>query len=966
MATKMHAKNEEDDDEDLTALRIAALKTIGKKQSQTLPSVKHNVVFKKHSSHPNLITIIPVCSDIDFKKPPQVVNNSWMKANSQMKVAHQTVTNDNHLNNEIKVEEVSTKFSRFEDTDSDSDDESIPENKLSESSEVSDPDYIALLAQEDDSLEALMTQMEQEIGDEKINNEKKKIQSKNKKLKSDNKIADDTKGTGKLKLNISEVSNSKKNEDKIGKKSQLNNFFDKESQKLAENSHVEHILPEELSSTLPEPKMLFHNVQSPRKQRSPYGAKSPDNLNPTLNEPLSLRFRLKSKSPLNSTRLKSPVRLYSKQTSCNHSLLKSHSTLRSNSPLGKCFNYKRSPDRRSLSPYTRNRSSRSPVRKQSPSTVNKKDLRYKKRSKEFSPTILSRRSRRSRTPPLKRWSPDTPRRFSPRYHRSPMHSYSPKRYSRSPSPIYYLPSSVKSPILRKRNYSHRRSITPSPCRTPPRYRSVSPKKKVSISEKRYESSKRTMSPKRKHNSPARTKKFVSIKNPLKRCSLSPKHLAPLHGDRVSFIKAQKHEKSKKIKEEIKNNINNFAKFKKRASSVSASPSPPKNKDFHYEAPNPKRYKSPLCRRDSHSKKNTLLPDEKNISKNRRNQNRKIIDDERNERDKKSHMKKESFKHDVTKKKSETSIYKKNDLVLEARRKKFESNNLVEPISKRIRLKNSPIIEDKIESKKMEHSKQVDYKTEDLDLDNDVLDLGAELWSSNDDEEQFIKSNNSNKKKLSRSLSPRKDKSLFIDNITLLNTGNNAEFLTVNQADKNSDKLKIIQTEDKIKIGKKNLSISPQEKEIKDEVNSDLRTELSRKRAERLTKAGSVYENLPTRLVQSAFEDVMGKKKVNKSEDKDKEPKKYKNQKSSFFTTDKTDSRRVLVLKRTEPVRLISQTEINNAFSEGNKNSSCLGSDEKIILPIKRKLPIHFRLGVVDDKKQPQKIRKVKLKHSDQV
>ncbi|PNF22165.1 hypothetical protein B7P43_G05767 [Cryptotermes secundus] len=139
---------------------------------------------------------------------------------------------------------------------------------------------------------------------------------------------------------------------------------------------------------------------------------------------------------------------------------------------------------------------------------------------------------------------------------------------------------------------------------------------------------------------------------------------------------------------------------------------------------------------------------------------------------------------------------------------------------------------------------------------------------------------------------------------------------------------------------------------------DLRAELSRRRAERLTKAGSLHETLPTRLLQSAFEGVVGKKGVKRSGkeekmvgDKRKESKKEKN-----------DVRRVLVLKRpavTErSISSISVTIPKEFKHEVNTES----------LPAK--LPVRMRLGLpaarsaAHDHQIPRKRnRKVELKRN---
>jgi len=75
---------------------------------------------------------------------------------------------------------------------------------------------------------------------------------------------------------------------------------------------------------------------------------------------------------------------------------------------------------------------------------------------------------------------------------------------------------------------------------------------------------------------------------------------------------------------------------------------------------------------------------------------------------------------------------------------------------------------------------------------------------------------------------------------------------------------------------------------------DLRAELSRRRAERLTKAGSLHESLPARLLQSAFEGVVGKKGIKRAEREDNTI----GGKRTESKKEKGDVRRVLVLKRT--------------------------------------------------------------------
>ncbi|XP_069702446.1 serine/arginine repetitive matrix protein 2-like isoform X2 [Periplaneta americana] len=141
---------------------------------------------------------------------------------------------------------------------------------------------------------------------------------------------------------------------------------------------------------------------------------------------------------------------------------------------------------------------------------------------------------------------------------------------------------------------------------------------------------------------------------------------------------------------------------------------------------------------------------------------------------------------------------------------------------------------------------------------------------------------------------------------------------------------------------------------------DLRTELSRRRAERLTKAGSLHEKLPARLLQSAFVGVgvVGKKNVKHSEREDKQT----TGKRAESKKEKTDVRRVLVLKR-QPVPERRVASISVTIPKGSKCELKPESPPS-------KLPIRMRLGLPasgsppDDCLMPRRrSRKVKLKRN---
>ncbi|XP_021937448.1 serine/arginine repetitive matrix protein 2-like [Zootermopsis nevadensis] len=139
---------------------------------------------------------------------------------------------------------------------------------------------------------------------------------------------------------------------------------------------------------------------------------------------------------------------------------------------------------------------------------------------------------------------------------------------------------------------------------------------------------------------------------------------------------------------------------------------------------------------------------------------------------------------------------------------------------------------------------------------------------------------------------------------------------------------------------------------------DLRAELSRRRAERLTKAGSLHESLPARLLQSAFEGVVGKKGIKRIEREDKSI----GGKRTESKKEKNDVRRVLVLKRpavTERrVASISVTIPKESKHELNVDSP------------PTRIPIRLRLGrptpgsPPEDRLMPRRRnRKVKLKRN---
>lgn len=143
-----------------------------------------------------------------------------------------------------------------------------------------------------------------------------------------------------------------------------------------------------------------------------------------------------------------------------------------------------------------------------------------------------------------------------------------------------------------------------------------------------------------------------------------------------------------------------------------------------------------------------------------------MEDKRKERLEKTDKRKErGEKHKLDEPKEETGLQVSDNPVFEARRKKFEFNMVVEPASKKIRLvkKPSPVLEEKVqlertvtvekaaphpapvveepeaaensEAPKEEFSSGRAAEVDEIDSflnEEDVLDLSAEVWSSDDD------------------------------------------------------------------------------------------------------------------------------------------------------------------------------------------------------------------------------------------
>uniref|UniRef100_A0A1B6LLN9 Uncharacterized protein n=1 Tax=Graphocephala atropunctata TaxID=36148 RepID=A0A1B6LLN9_9HEMI len=643
------------------------------------------------------------------------------------------------------------------------------------------------------------------------------------------------------------------------------------------------------------------------------------------------------------------------------------SPTRRNSPPRKSSLDRRSPLRRSQEKYySRNKSpspyyksrvrdcvpvnrSRSPVRRRSMSP--RKDLRNP------SPRYYRRRSRSPWSPVRRPVSPT--RSPSPRYRsRSPLrrHSLSPRNKKYTKSGYQHSPPFWGSPKRRSPTQSPRRSKSP-------RKQEYSPKREFGYRRNSL-SPKRKPSPHYKKYSPPRSPK-QKLRSPSPKKNLSPKR-------RISPMAVK----------ETRSQVNR----KSRTPSLSLSPSPPR------ETKEPaRRYKSPLrprkesndnvTSRTSRARRGNSADNRHSDgdTRERRKPSSKVWEREGRQWDRKAdarrkdrtdkttrETKREKDSNRTEKQKQEepkeeaVSLKVTDNPVFEARRKKFESTMVVEPAGKKIRLvskkNNSNEEKVQIEEKKVsvvEERKSVDNKEtsaqteddlfsgrEEIDeidnfLNEDVLDLSAEVWSS--DDEIFSKAK-TNKSKISKKSpakpAPVKERVSLKEKVT---------------AKVEVKKRKSVSPPMPVPVSKR----TPEPQPEVEQDNSDLRAALRRRREERLTKAGSLHEKLPKRLLQSAFESALGTKKPKKEEKSQKSTKESKSKEAaptSPVHREKNDGRRVLVLKRPAPVRMQS-AHINVTFpkdcgSESESSYSSSSSEDRYIAPVssKRKLPVYMRLG----------------------
>ncbi|RZF44199.1 hypothetical protein LSTR_LSTR003839 [Laodelphax striatellus] len=333
----------------------------------------------------------------------------------------------------------------------------------------------------------------------------------------------------------------------------------------------------------------------------------------------------------------------------------------------------------------------------------------------------------------------------------------------------------------------------------------------------------------------------------------------------------------------------------------------------------------------------------------------------------------------------------NDPVMEARRRKFESNDLVQPVNKKICLKSKNTSNKVTDSPDVTHEEEettteakLQTKVDDnnydlkndgeesdemLDLDRydktdciteDVLDLGADnlLWEDDPpdwnrkvevsvnnsvpakrskEKVKDLRSKVSEKRRHKHKRVTDKACSPLVESSPVKKKKKKKETISVVDEPEAQDEEKEKEQEQSDKqledSSHQNEESEPKEEKIDDDSeckeseptneDCDLRAELSRRRAARLTKAGSLHESLPKRLLQSAFQGLIGRNRSESKGSKSKESKQTTVVQPKVKSLPKTEiafepgkrrvaelpaetgKRRVLLLKRNKPVRKAS-------------------------------------------------------------
>lgn len=856
-------KIEDDDDEDVEALRLAALKSLRTKDAThkrpallqmqkvfpqvTQPSrlpykgprpIKRNFNYHNRSQqrqngnvyyqsprNPNLIAIVPVdepspiqqaqLASVEKTEPcveshPQEMSKFHRFKDSGSASEEEDAKEQKSNITSVKTEIIAKKEPEESLVETESQKEateSLQKNGDNQEEDGNDDDDDVLLMadlEEEDSLERLMDEMEREMNDGNKPSEKKE-----------------------KKLNRGETKNVVKDDEgnkNFDQKMKSDENCSKKERNNTITSSLTAIVKNDRRSVSPH---VTNRVGQKRKSLSP---RSRSRKKSPRRSPRKSPIRQPKRSPRESTRYRSPRRSPSSRYS-----------RRSTSPR---LSPRRSPNRTSTK--------RSPMRKLSP----------RGRSPKLSSRSISPRPHRSRSPRR------SPRSKSPRL-RSPKISRSRSpRLSRSRSPRYSPPlrsSRSKSPRLSPRRVSPRRlrSRSRSPGLSPPRRGSPrlrSPKVSPRRTPPRLRSPR--FSPRR---SPWSSPRHSPRLSPRRRRSpkWSPKELPRKHGPR--------------------------------------SITPDINRDEYARDP------SPIF-------KSTASPE---ISRVRTKQK-----DEAYER---------SATTIETAKESVDTI---SDPVLEARRKKFESTRPIDPVNanKKIKLSKKHTTNMKVESSETTEIPLGGRKANKTLEEFDVQQMDICLAASYEFEEfEEVVENTSptiitssvntcidvepqkTEKEKSMKKKKKRDKELY-------QVGKLKSELPLSERigkDKKCKKRKEIDSEEGIDAIFEDIAVDEE---------GDLRTELSRRRAERLNRTVPIQS---ARLVQSAFKGVVNEVVKNNAK---------ANQRHVLNTDEKSNQkevRRVTVLHR-------SLTELHNSEDESTLDS---------------KVPVRFRLGL---NKQVQESRESKV------
>ncbi|KAM0729327.1 hypothetical protein ACS0PU_004681 [Formica fusca] len=856
-------KIEDDDDEDVEALRLAALKSLRTKDAThkrpallqmqkvfpqvTQPSrlpykgarpIKRNFNYHNRSQqrqngnvyyqsprNPNLIAIVPVdepspiqqaqLASVEKTEPcveshPQEMSKFHRFKDSGSASEEEDAKEQKSNITSVKTEIIAKKEPEESLVETESQKEateSLQKNGDNQEEDGNDDDDDVLLMadlEEEDSLERLMDEMEREMNDGNKPSEKKE-----------------------KKLNRGETKNVVKDDEgnkNFDQKMKSDENCSKKERNNTITSSLTAIVKNDRRSVSPH---VTNRVGQKRKSLSP---RSRSRKKSPRRSPRKSPIRQPKRSPRESTRYRSPRRSPSSRYS-----------RRSTSPR---LSPRRSPNRTSTK--------RSPMRKLSPRGRSPK-LSSRSRSPRPHRSRSPRRSPRSKSPRLR--SPKISRSRSPRLSRSRSPRYSPPlRLSRSKSPRLSprrvsprrLRSRSRSPGLSppRRGSPRLRSPKVSPRRTPPRLRSP------------------RLSPRR---SPWSSPRHSPRLSPRRRRSpkWSPKELPRKHGPR--------------------------------------SITPDINRDEYARDP------SPIF-------KSTASPE---ISRVRTKQK-----DEAYER---------SATTIETAKESVDTI---SDPVLEARRKKFESTRPIDPVNanKKIKLSKKHTTNMKVESSETTEIPLSGRKANKTLEEFDVQQMDICLAASYEFEEfEEVVENTSptiitssvntcidvepqkTEKEKSMKKKKKRDKELY-------QVGKLKSELPLSERigkDKKCKKRKEIDSEEGIDAIFEDIAVDEE---------GDLRTELSRRRAERLNRTVPIQS---ARLVQSAFKGVVNEVVKNNAK---------ANQRHVLNTDEKSNQkevRRVTVLHR-------SLTELHDSEDESTLDS---------------KVPVRFRLGL---NKQVQESRESKV------